>query len=348
MTNRRAAFVLLVILGSFLVAAPAVVVRAESGTIVVRDDYGSIQEAINNASEGDTVYVKKGTYHENVVVNKSVSLVGEDFDTTIIDGNPSEGFRIPVQIQADNVSVSGCKLLYGWAGITVGEVKFCSISGNRIAGATNGIKFVYTSDSNITGNIFEGIGLSSAIQLSYATNNLVKGNYIDSCVEGIQIWLGSDNNSIVENRITKCSEHALGFQYSDNNMVSRNNISDSGVGTAIYVSNLNVISHNNYFNNAVQFASDSNESYAMTFGYNISVNNINENYWSDYNGTDSDGDGIGDTAYIIDENNQDNNPLTEPTIIPEFPSWAFLPLLLAATVFIVVCKRRITKHTTAY
>ena len=33
------------------------------------------------------------------------------------------------------------------------------------------------------------------------------------------------------------------------------------------------------------------------------------NYWIDYNGLDSNGDGIGDTPYIIDENNQDNNPL---------------------------------------
>ncbi len=60
-------------------------VNAESNTIVVPDDYSSIQEAINNAIEGNTIFIKKGTYVENPVVNKSVSLIGEDRDSTVID-----------------------------------------------------------------------------------------------------------------------------------------------------------------------------------------------------------------------------------------------------------------------
>jgi hypothetical protein len=69
------------------------------------------------------------------------------------------------------------------------------------------------------------------------------------------------------------------------------------------------------------------------------------NYWSDYNGTD--GDGIGDTPYIINEENQDNYPLmspVEPTLIPEFTSWA--PLLFAlctVAVVLVVYKRKLCK-----
>ena len=61
--------------------------KPEPTTIIVPDDYPTIQAAINAANDGDTVFVRNGTYYENVVVNKPVSLVGEDKQTTNIDGN---------------------------------------------------------------------------------------------------------------------------------------------------------------------------------------------------------------------------------------------------------------------
>ncbi|MEJ2242892.1 MAG: NosD domain-containing protein, partial [Candidatus Bathyarchaeota archaeon] len=65
------------------------------------------------------------------------------------------------------------------------------------------------------------------------------------------------------------------------------------------------------------------------------------NYWSNYNGTDNNGDGTGDTPYIIDENNQDNYPLMEPAEIPEFPSLApLLTVPLLFTVALVTYRRK--------
>jgi len=341
----KAIIVLLLVLSLVVVFISDIgIVKAEPKTIVVPDDYVSIQEAIDNALEGDTIYVKSGMYHENLGVNKSLSLIGEDIDTTIIDGNPPEGYRVPITIHdCDNVSVSGFKLLYGYAGVQIWSVKNCNISGNRIAGGQHGIKMSSSENNNITGNIFESIGGSSAIQLSSSTNNLVNRNYIDSCVEGIQIWQGSDNNIVSENTIKNCKNYAIMFKYSNSNTITRNNITDSGYGTSIYVSNMNTISNNNYVNNSEQFIA--NEWYALTFGYNVSVNTINENYWNDYNGNDANGDGIGDSPYVIDENNQDNNPLIEPSVIPEFPSWTpLLIILIVVMVVTVVYRRSLHKH----
>ena len=345
---RKSAFMLvLLIFVSAVGSFPQIgIVKAEADAIVVPDDYGSIQEAIDYASEGDTIYVKEGTYHENLLINKPLSLIGENVDTTVIDGNPPEGYRIPIKIQCDNVSVSGFKLLYGYAGITVGEVKHCSISGNRIAGGQHGIKLFGTSYSNITENYLEQIGLSGAIQLSDSNYNLVTGNYITSCTEGIQVWQHSTNNTVMENTITKCDDKAIRLQYADNNTVARNYVSNSDIGTSIYVANNNTITHNSYVNNTEQLPSGEWEWYAKTFGYNGSQNIINQNYYSDYNGTDGNGDGIGDTPYVINEENQDNYPLMDPIeieAIPEFPSWIILPLFLTVALVVTLYRKRLVK-----
>ena len=239
---------------------------------------------------------------ENPVVNKSVSLIGEDRDTTVIDVTAG------LKVQSNNVTIAGFTIYDGYDGISL-AANYCNISGNKITNTTHGI-VVFGYKNSITGNIFESIGLSSAIQLNFANRNFISKNYIDSCVEGIQIWQNSNNNTITENTITNCQDTAINFQYSNDNMMIGNNISLSGLGTSIYASNNNTISNNNYFKNAVQFSA--NEDYYLTWGGNRSINTINRNYWSNYNGTDANRDGIGDTPFIIDSYNKDNNPIMSP------------------------------------
>lgn len=288
------------------------IVEASSKTIIVPNDYTTIQEAIDNASEGDTIFVKRGVYVENPVVNKLVSLIGEDRDSTVIDVTAG------LKVQSNNVTIAGFTIYDGYDGISL-ATNYCNISGNKITNTTHGI-VVFGYENSISGNIFESIGLSSAIQLNFANKNMISGNYIVSCVEGIQIWQNSNNNTIRENTITNCQDTAISFQYSNDNVIVGNNISLSGLGTSIYGSNNNSIANNNYFNNAVQFSAQ--EDYYLSFGNNRSVNIINENYWSDYDGTDSDADGIGDTTYIIDPYNSDRYPLIKPVAVPELPDGA--------------------------
>jgi parallel beta-helix repeat protein len=65
--------------------------------------YQFIQYGIDNASDGDTVYVYSGTYYENILVYKSITLLGEDRNNAVIDG---QGIRHVVQIDKKSVLLS--------------------------------------------------------------------------------------------------------------------------------------------------------------------------------------------------------------------------------------------------
>ena len=91
-----------------------ITVKAEAATIIVPDDYSTIQAAINNAAEGDTVFVRNGVYQVDIesliVINKTVSLIGEDPENTVIlgvFGIPSSSSTVAIRVAAPNVTISG-------------------------------------------------------------------------------------------------------------------------------------------------------------------------------------------------------------------------------------------------
>ncbi len=293
--------------------------NSASKTIVVPDDYPTIEYALTTAVDGDTIFVKKGTYVENPVINKSVSLIGEERDETVIDVTAG------LKVETDNVTITGLTIYDGWQGIAV-SADYCNISGNRITNSQYGIILLNAENNSITGNVFQSIGPAAAIQLSYSNSNSLRNNYVDSCTEGIQLREGSSCNLVTENTVTNCEYVALrllgsgvGARWYDpkGNKIMGNNMSNSGYGTTVYGSNENIITNNNYVNNSVQFSA--NEEYLLIWGGNVSVNTIEKNYWSDYAGTDANGDGIGDTPYIIDENNADHHPLMKAATFQELP-----------------------------
>ncbi|MFQ6067956.1 MAG: hypothetical protein ACE5KD_00275, partial [Candidatus Bathyarchaeia archaeon] len=87
---------------------------SKAGILTVPDDYSTIQEAINNANEGNTIFVRNGTYYEHVVVNKTVLLLGEGRNTTIIDGNQT---GTVVSVTAANVSIKEFTIANGQVGL---------------------------------------------------------------------------------------------------------------------------------------------------------------------------------------------------------------------------------------
>lgn len=179
-------------------------VKSEPTTIIVPDDYPTIQEAINAANEGDTIFVRNGTYYENVVVNKTVGLVGEDKYTTIIDGNSTGNVIV---ITSNNVNFTGFTIQYGDNGIYVGDgifLGFCNIYENIVRNNTNGI---YLSGSSRNNNASYNIITNNqhGIVLSYSGENTLLGNNATSNrynfeVEGFSFF-HLDNNVDTSNTV---------------------------------------------------------------------------------------------------------------------------------------------------
>jgi len=154
---------------------------ASAATIIVDDsggaDYLSIQAAINNASAGDTIEVQSGTYLENVVVNKTLSLMGIGMPlvnasgsgtaiTITSGGSTVDGFNVTgsgtewnggdadsgIKIKSDNNTVLNSTAGFNNYGVYVFESEKNTIENNSVYSNTEGIYAFYSSNNSIVGN----------------------------------------------------------------------------------------------------------------------------------------------------------------------------------------------------
>jgi parallel beta-helix repeat protein len=139
-------------------------VGSASANLPVRDlnttfGYSTIQEAITSGatSDGDVISVKAGVYPENLVVNKTLSIVGENRATTIIDG---ENLGTTVNITSSNVSISGFTIKNSGAdssaGIYLDNVENCSISDNTVTADYYGIYLDCSDNNTLRNNAMDG------------------------------------------------------------------------------------------------------------------------------------------------------------------------------------------------
>ena len=153
---------------------------AEPKTWTVDDDgsadFRTIQEAVNAASMGDSVYVYTGVYRENVVVNKTAILNGQDRSATVIDGG--DGFAA-VQVDADHVEIGSFTIRNGSYGVLVEVGSRSTIRSNVVTACDYGV-VVKTSGNVVSDNIVLNNSQSGILVIrsmnSVLANNLVTGN----------------------------------------------------------------------------------------------------------------------------------------------------------------------------
>ena len=224
-----------------------------------------------------------------------------------------------------------------------------SIIGNSVTNNGNGIWSEFNPNPSNYNNII-GNNISKntkfGILLRSSSTDLVEGNNIENNDDGIFLSGSScQYNTIVDNNIANNNNGIYIGGDPKHNTITKNNIANNGKGIYVSHSSNNTFYQNNFIDNTIQIYGIIDEfPDSASPSENIWSYGVTGNYWSDYTGVDSNGDGIGDTHYVIDTNNQDHYPLVETAQIPEFPSWT--PMLLALAVFTVavaIYKRRLRK-----
>jgi parallel beta-helix repeat protein len=274
----------------------------------------------NNAIGTNIFSSSKNTLRANKM-NNSYNLAvdgseGIHFDNDIDDSNTVNGKKVYYLISQSNLVINsvtypdvGYLALVNCENIAVHHLEF--------TGNGHGILLAYTTNATIYNNQitsnYAGIGLFAS------SNNYITTNNITDNERGLQLTNASNFNSIYSNVITNSVDGIFLFSSLQNTIIL-NNITDNNVGIGFRESSYNMVRGNHFVDNEVQVYDVSWENYTLTpsqntwdIGYPTGGN-----YWSDYTGADAmsgkyqnetGSDQLGDTPYIIDQNNQDNLPL---------------------------------------
>lgn len=290
-----------------------------NGTLYVggtHPDYTTIQEAVYAAKNGATIVIRNGVYNELIDVNKTLTLIGEDKNTTILNFNPNYPIsQVPViRINANNCSIENLHITLGNTSVIAQGISINSknntIKNTIITNITTGIDLLSYSGSNtiinnvITDNL---IGING---IDTSNNNISHNTFLRNTQYNIYLSTSSDNNNVSFNAI-KNGTYGIRIKGSTGNRVYKNCIIETYLGLYCCCgASLNYLFNNSLIDNNAN--GKENAGLHNLWSINGTIKGYG-NYWSDYNGTDLNHDGIGDTPYHVpDADDQDFHPLMAP------------------------------------
>ncbi len=302
----------------------------KSNTII---DGGGCGDCVNISA--DRVNISGFTMRNPIVQGNGIKVNSNN--NTIIGNiilNRYQGYEIGIKLYSNNNTIIGNNISYGADGIYLDHSSNNTIIGNNISkyyysgwciyvkesSNNNCIKentlaygwfdcmtFISSNNNTVIGNAISCAGSRSGITCQNSIGDTIIGNNI-SLNYNYGIYLRDCNNVTIIDNIISHNWGGISFsEYCMDNTIKENTFSDNWGGNGEYSTEYcidNLLYHNNFINNKPNNAWDS--------GTNIWYNSTLKqgNYWDDYHGEDSNGDGIGDTPYYISGgDNQDGYPL---------------------------------------
>ncbi|MCK4527829.1 right-handed parallel beta-helix repeat-containing protein [candidate division WOR-3 bacterium] len=256
-------------------------------------------EANNNTLRNNTISGNKYNFHaegiqdidtSNKINGKSIRYLVNEKDQ-VVDSNFDVGYLGIVNSR--NITVRDLILINNLEGILLDHSSDSKIENVTVLNCEEGIYLKSSSNNIITNN--NASNDSTGIYLQNASDNTISNNNVSNNSIGIYLWDYSNNNILTHNTVNFNSFYGIGFFNALNNNIFLNNFNNSD--------NVRPSGQTN---------TSWNSTSKITYTYNGNTyTNYMGNYWSDYNESDNDNDGIGDTSYSIDSHH-DYCPLMQP------------------------------------
>jgi len=276
--------------------------------------YKTIQDALDNSIDGDTIIIENGTYNELLNINKSIKLIGTKKESTIIDYIVNKSN----QIVLININSDYCIIRNLTVRISVNNniangifVKGSNtlIENNIISGIAEGIYLARNSENNTIkkNKILNG---NYGIYTYFSINNIISNNiFLSNVLYGVYLCTDSDYN-LISNNIFSDNNYAIRIKGSKYNKVFENCIMNNDKGAYCCCGAYYNMFYSNLFENNFQYNAKEGAN-LINFWYDYETNV--GNYWDEYDGIDENKDGFGDTPLIIpDTKDEDLYPLMEP------------------------------------
>jgi nitrous oxidase accessory protein len=290
-------------------------------------NFTRIQDAVDNATTGDTIIVSDGTYIENVdiyVKNLTIKSGNGSASTIVRAANSNDHV---FEVRADYVAISGFTVrgadeLFS-AGIYLYSANNCNISNNNASNNCDGIYLSSSSNNNtLMGNTVSNNGWWGICLWPSSTNSISSNTVSNNGLNGISLYSSSTNNTLTGNTANSNNYYGISLDSSSTNTLTGNTASDNDYGIFLWNSSDNQIFINNFMNNSDNAYSNnstniwnSTEQIAYWYNGNTFTNQLG-NYWDDFverypNAEEKDSAGIWNTPYEID-GGRDKYPLMEP------------------------------------
>ena len=232
-------------------------------------------------------------------------------DVAVSNMQFSNGFAGVIAAYSDRVAVEDCSFTSCWIGVRVVGCTEVAVRGNVLEGVVQqGIGLWDTDGADVEGNTLSSstFGYQHLMPIYFCSDVRVVDNTLTDSWSGLYVF-STSNIEVSGNTASDMVKDGMSIGYSAGILVTGNVFGGNGVGLSLERCSLAGVHHNDFLGNDVQAMDIDGTDNLWDGGYPGGGN-----YWSDYTGTDADGDGIGDTPYILETGAQDRYPLMLPCV----------------------------------